>query len=322
MNASLNKPLVTFMLFAYNHEKYIREAVEGALAQTYTPLEIILSDDCSTDKTFEIIQEIAKSYTGKHQLVINRNEKNLGLAEHVNGLFKKANGEIIVLAAGDDISLPHRVSYSQMAFENNPELKFVDLQKISIDENGCLKNNTFKTKSNTCQTIFHLDKYISDKKGLNLNGAGRALHNSVFKNFGPLLSDTPTEDSTYILRSLMIGHGMLLNMPGVLYRKHATNLSGADSLPYIPVDKIYDQYMIDANKALSNNLITQTIYLKIVNWIEDIIERRKIDKELYFAKNKFIYTISQILLNRSISIKAKMKLLKKTLKTYLKKLKN
>ncbi len=81
MNELLDKPLVTFTLFAYNHEKYIREkAVEGALAQTYTPLEIILSDDCSTDRTFEIIQEIAKSYTGKHQLVINRNKKNLGLA--------------------------------------------------------------------------------------------------------------------------------------------------------------------------------------------------------------------------------------------------
>ena len=42
---------MTFVLLAYNQEKYIREAVDGALAQTYHPLKIILSDDCSSDRT-------------------------------------------------------------------------------------------------------------------------------------------------------------------------------------------------------------------------------------------------------------------------------
>ena len=56
------RPLVTFALFAYNQERYIREAVEGAFAQTYEPLEIILSDDCSTDRTFEIMQEMVANY--------------------------------------------------------------------------------------------------------------------------------------------------------------------------------------------------------------------------------------------------------------------
>jgi hypothetical protein len=49
-----DQPLVTFALFAYNQEKYIREAVEGAFAQTYEPIEVILSEDYSTDRTFEI----------------------------------------------------------------------------------------------------------------------------------------------------------------------------------------------------------------------------------------------------------------------------
>ena len=53
-----DRPLVTFALFAYNQEQYIREAIEGAFAQTYQPLEIILSDDCSTDRTFEIMREM------------------------------------------------------------------------------------------------------------------------------------------------------------------------------------------------------------------------------------------------------------------------
>jgi len=48
------KPLITFALFAYNQERFIREAVQGAFSQTYSPLEIIMSDDCSKDRTFDI----------------------------------------------------------------------------------------------------------------------------------------------------------------------------------------------------------------------------------------------------------------------------
>ena len=55
------RPLVTFLQFSYNLEHFIREAVEGAFAQTYSPLQIILSDDCSTDKTFEITRAMAAS---------------------------------------------------------------------------------------------------------------------------------------------------------------------------------------------------------------------------------------------------------------------
>lgn len=54
-----DRPLVTFALIAYDQERFIREAVEGAFSQTYSPLEIILSDDCSSDRTFEIIKDVA-----------------------------------------------------------------------------------------------------------------------------------------------------------------------------------------------------------------------------------------------------------------------
>ena len=65
-----DRPLVTFALFAYNQEKYIREAVEGTFSQTYEPLEIILSDDCSSDRTFEIMEEMAATYDGPHATLL------------------------------------------------------------------------------------------------------------------------------------------------------------------------------------------------------------------------------------------------------------
>ncbi|MEO5658257.1 MAG: glycosyltransferase, partial [Polaromonas sp.] len=52
--AEFKTPLVTFVLFAYNQKKFIAEAVNGALSQTYSPLQIILSDDASTDGTYEV----------------------------------------------------------------------------------------------------------------------------------------------------------------------------------------------------------------------------------------------------------------------------
>ena len=51
---STERPLVSVLVLGFNQERFIRKAVEGAFAQTWKPLEIVLSDDCSTDRTFEI----------------------------------------------------------------------------------------------------------------------------------------------------------------------------------------------------------------------------------------------------------------------------
>lgn len=112
-----DRPLVTFALFAYNQERYIREAVEGALAQEYTPLEIIISDDCSDDRTFNIIQEIKRSYKGPHRVVVRQTEKNCGTLLHVADVAKNARGKLLVLAAGDDISKVDRVTVLQEAWK-------------------------------------------------------------------------------------------------------------------------------------------------------------------------------------------------------------
>src|SRR5215470_18905066 len=100
------KPLVTFYVMAYNQARFIREAVEGALAQTYSPLEIVLSDDCSWDGTFEVMRDAVKGYSGPHTVILNRNPRNLGLSEHVNRIIELARGDLIIAADGDDVSSP------------------------------------------------------------------------------------------------------------------------------------------------------------------------------------------------------------------------
>lgn len=102
------RPLVTFALFAYTQERYVGEAIESALAQTYEPLEIILSDDCSPDGTFAIMQELAEAYTGPHKVTVRQSPKNRGLLRHVLDVMKEANGKYVVVSAGDDISFTQR----------------------------------------------------------------------------------------------------------------------------------------------------------------------------------------------------------------------
>ncbi len=104
------RPLLTFAIFAYNQESLVQEAVEAAFAQTYSPLEIILSDDFSQDRTFNIMKAVAAGYHGPHKIVLNRNPSNLGPATHVNRIVKLAQGELIVAASGDDVSLPDRTA--------------------------------------------------------------------------------------------------------------------------------------------------------------------------------------------------------------------
>jgi glycosyltransferase involved in cell wall biosynthesis len=103
-------PFVTFALFTYNQEKFVRAAVEAAFLQAYEPMEIILSDDCSSDRTFEILQTMAHHYRGPKHVTVRQTTNNCGTLLHVAEVAQLARGELLVLAAGDDLSKPHRTA--------------------------------------------------------------------------------------------------------------------------------------------------------------------------------------------------------------------
>jgi glycosyltransferase involved in cell wall biosynthesis len=108
MPESSQKPLLTFAVAGFNQEAFVEEAVKGAFSQTYSPLELILSDDCSQDRTFEIMREMAAVYRGPHRVILNRNPARRSIGGHINRIVELSKGELIITAAGDDISLPER----------------------------------------------------------------------------------------------------------------------------------------------------------------------------------------------------------------------
>lgn len=97
-------PTVSVVMPAYNAEKYICEAIDSILCQTYTDFEFIIINDCSTDRTEEIILSYCDS-----RIVYLKNERNLGVAMSLNRGLEIARGEFIARMDADDISMPQRL---------------------------------------------------------------------------------------------------------------------------------------------------------------------------------------------------------------------
>src|SRR4051812_23360738 len=92
------KPLVTVILISYNHKNYLEQAIRSVKDQTYSNVELIAIDDCSTDGSGELIRELQDSYS----FIFLQNEKNIGLNNTITKASKVATGEFISILAADD----------------------------------------------------------------------------------------------------------------------------------------------------------------------------------------------------------------------------
>ncbi|HVF97018.1 MAG TPA: glycosyltransferase family 2 protein [Flavisolibacter sp.] len=99
------KELVSVVLCTYNGANFLAAQIDSLLRQTYAPLEIIISDDASTDGTLAILQSF-ENHPGFH---IFYQPKNIGYAQNFAFALQRATGEYIALCDQDDVWLPHKV---------------------------------------------------------------------------------------------------------------------------------------------------------------------------------------------------------------------
>ena len=254
-DATPDRPLVSFVLIAYNQENYVREAISGAFAQTYVPLEIILSDDCSTDRTFEIMQESASRYVGPGEILVRRNERNLGLAEHINAVVASARGEIICWAAGDDISLPERTKLLVEPMLRDPCVIGTHSRFHNMDLHGAVHEVANRDSSIREYTV---EKII--RHGYKVVSQTHAFRKYVFDFFGPILASVTNEGAIMAFREAVLGKIVFIDQPTILYRigSGTSTYSGRDSrrLKYHEPVKVvgwslgfYDQLMMDLPRA-------------------------------------------------------------------------
>jgi glycosyltransferase involved in cell wall biosynthesis len=230
MSISQTRPLLTFAVCSFNQERFIGEAVEAALAQTYAPLEVVLSDDCSKDKTFEIMRGLAASYRGPHSIVLNRNPANLGIGRHVNRLVELTRGKLLVVAAGDDISLPERTETIYKLWEGaGCRTMVMQSGYIDIDEDGRLSGNS----TNRDESRNELPPLKEEKTPLEdyvrtlqpgMMGCALAYDPTIFSVFGPLPETLIHEDNAVALRALVMGPLGFSDVPLLKRRIHGNNL--------------------------------------------------------------------------------------------------
>lgn len=112
----MENPLVSIALCTYNGEKYLREQIESIISQTYKNLEIIIVDDCSADKTFEI----ARGYmTRDARIKCFRNRENLGFNKNFEKALRLTIGAFISISDQDDIWEPQKIEVLLNGIKDN-----------------------------------------------------------------------------------------------------------------------------------------------------------------------------------------------------------
>ncbi|KUK77312.1 MAG: Glycosyltransferase [candidate division WS6 bacterium 34_10] len=116
----MNKePLVSVLIPSYNSAKYLDDSIDSILNQTYTNWELIISDDCSTDDSFEIAQRYASE---DKRIKAFKNERNLGISGNMNKALEECSGKYIAILDADDWSYSYRLKEQVDAMENNNKI--------------------------------------------------------------------------------------------------------------------------------------------------------------------------------------------------------
>jgi glycosyltransferase involved in cell wall biosynthesis len=123
----MKKPLVSVIMITYRHEDYIQQAIEGVLMQSANFLiELIVANDCSPDKTDDIVTEILKINPKGFWINYLNNKENIGMMANFNIALKETKGKYIALCEGDDYWIdPYKLQKQVDFLENNQEYGLV-----------------------------------------------------------------------------------------------------------------------------------------------------------------------------------------------------
>jgi glycosyltransferase involved in cell wall biosynthesis len=220
------------VLITYNQANTVEAALRAALAQTYQPLEIVVSDDASTDDTFARITAVAQRYSGPHTLLVHRNATNQGIGANLSQAVLRSSGELIVIAAGDDISVPTRCEVLAKAWvASEQRLDLLASSLVDMDEAGGLHGTL---QPSPLQALKTPDDWLAHRPYV--VGAAQAWTRRLFDRFGPLPTGVVAEDLVMVFRA--IAEGGALTVPEVLvqYRRGGLSRSRRRAHPQVVID--------------------------------------------------------------------------------------
>jgi glycosyltransferase involved in cell wall biosynthesis len=212
----LQPPRVSVLFLAYNQERTVEAAARSVLEQDFAePLEIIFSDDGSTDETFRILSKISSAYKGPNRVRARRNERNLGIGEHYNVLLAQSAGQLLITAAGDDISVCQRVRRLVQAWDaTEGRVDLIASHLVDLDHEDQLGR------------IIEVDD-LAQWHGADdwaqrrpyIVGAAHAFTRRLWDRFGMLDPKVVYEDQVITLRAILSGGAITVPEPLVYYRR-------------------------------------------------------------------------------------------------------
>ena len=215
-----HQPLATLIVLCYQQEDFVEESILSMFEQDYRPLQVIICDDCSTDGTVAKIESLLPRAPSDIDVKFVKNKVNLGLSGNINSGFDVSSGDYVFMAAGDDISVPNRISRCMEAWSAaGYKHDLICTQFEDMDENS-------KPTGIVGGSFFFPDEKLPVHKWrCGATGACAAYSRRVFTEFGPIDTDVRSEDWVLSFRAWLLGGGLLIEEPLVKHRTHSSSIS-------------------------------------------------------------------------------------------------
>jgi RimJ/RimL family protein N-acetyltransferase/glycosyltransferase involved in cell wall biosynthesis len=205
--------LLSVMVLTYNHEPFIKQALEGILMQnTNFDFEIVIGEDLSTDKTREIIIDIARKFPGKFNLLFH--EKNIGPLGNQFAVLNACSGKYIAICEGDDFWTDNKKLQKQVNFlENNPEYVMCTHNHSILNEDDNQTNRKGKYNSDFS---YDSKRFLSEWVTPTLTSCFR----NTFRNYKWLKNGNMFSDYFLFYELLKHGQGYFMKENMATYRVH------------------------------------------------------------------------------------------------------
>lgn len=211
-----DNPLVSILLIAYNSSKFVLEALESCKNQTYRNIELIVSDDCSTDNTVEIcrrwIDDNGERFPQVQLLTV---EKNTGIVPNCNRAFAAAHGSWIKWFAGDDVLPAESIERYVDYITHHPDAKFCvahDIHFVDLNDKKGFRylrltpSRVMFGKHATARRQFFIEKHIFLG-----SGPTNFFNTEAFKNLGGYDDRFPLqEDHAFYIKMMKNGYKLHL----------------------------------------------------------------------------------------------------------------
>jgi glycosyltransferase involved in cell wall biosynthesis len=205
-------PKVTVLMSVYNGERYIREAIDSILIQTFTDYDFLIIEDSSTDNTLKIIN-------GYHdpRIKLVKNEKRIGLIKSLNLGISLSQGEYIARMDADDISCANRFLEEVNFLDNHPDIMVVGTAREEIDEFGIKIMDVIPKKEPNFWDIYNENPF---------QNSSVMIRKSILLEFGGYNELFPSCEE-YALWLLISKKYKMYNLPKILckLRIHKESLS-------------------------------------------------------------------------------------------------